>query len=287
VARGESILLSDCGNIARAHHRDRFIATLMVPLAFRENLWALIALDHEIARTRRVVSDPQLGLIRLQWWQDALAQTAAGLKPPHPVLVALAPVLIQDAAILPMFLRLIEGRMLDLETESFADVAALVDYIDRVHQPFLDLWYYFCGGNGPQARCAEIARVLGMIDVLYGLPGWFQDGRCPLPKDLLQKADAHIARVMDFPKHPAVAAGVAALLVIIKQNARVALKGIRWQSQPVRYAALPLIARWGIVKNIRRAGFQPFVGPDQWSAPDTGMAMRVMLAGINITWPSP
>ena len=67
--------LSECGAIVREHDPDRYLATLFAPAAAREALFALYAFDHEIGKVRHVVSEPMAGMIRLQWWRDALAGT--------------------------------------------------------------------------------------------------------------------------------------------------------------------------------------------------------------------
>ena len=262
------------------------MASLMAPARCREALWALIALDYEIARTRGVVSDPQLGFIRLQWWQDALAQTAAGLKPPHPVLAALAPILQQDPGLVPLLSDLIEGRGHDLDVHDFPDMAALNRYSQSVYLPFVTIWGGLWGGMvQDSARYQEITQALGLIEVLHGLPVWFQDRRCPLPADLLQAAGGNAARIIDFPKHPALATVMAECCGITGQHVTRALTGIRKDHPAARAAALLLVARLGAVRNMRRTRFQPFVSPALWYAPDGAMPLRVVLAGWNLAWP--
>ena len=62
--------LSYCGQVVRDQDRDRFLLSLFAPADRREALWALFAFNHEIAKTREVVTEMQLGLIRLQWWRE-------------------------------------------------------------------------------------------------------------------------------------------------------------------------------------------------------------------------
>ena len=58
--------LSQCAAAVREHDPDRYLATLFAPAAAREALFALYAFDHEIARVRRVVSEPMAGLVRVR-----------------------------------------------------------------------------------------------------------------------------------------------------------------------------------------------------------------------------
>ena len=78
--------LSYCAELVRATAHDRYLAALFAPAATREALFALYAFDQEIGKVRSVTSQPMAGLIRLQWWRDALDAITADRPPPaHPV----------------------------------------------------------------------------------------------------------------------------------------------------------------------------------------------------------
>ena len=69
----------------KAHHRDRYLATLFAPEPMQPHLFALYAFDAEIARVPQLVSEPQIGEIRLQWWRDTIAALYHGEAVDHPV----------------------------------------------------------------------------------------------------------------------------------------------------------------------------------------------------------
>jgi NADH dehydrogenase [ubiquinone] 1 alpha subcomplex assembly factor 6 len=78
--------LSYCAGLVRDQAPGRYVATLFAPASVRPALFGLYAFDHEIAKVRHVVSEPMAGLIRFQWWRDALDAIAAGRPAPaHPV----------------------------------------------------------------------------------------------------------------------------------------------------------------------------------------------------------
>lgn len=79
-----------CRQQAREHDADRYYISLFASAARRPALWALIAFNQEVAKTRAVVSEPMLGEIRLQWWREALEGIALGTPRAHPVVEALA-----------------------------------------------------------------------------------------------------------------------------------------------------------------------------------------------------
>ena len=45
------------------------------------DLLALLAFNHELARTRSVTREPLLARIRLEWWREAVAEAAGAGKP--------------------------------------------------------------------------------------------------------------------------------------------------------------------------------------------------------------
>ena len=65
----------------RRADRDRFLAALFAPEPQRADLLALLAFDHELARTRRVTREPLLARIRLEWWREAVAEAAGQGQP--------------------------------------------------------------------------------------------------------------------------------------------------------------------------------------------------------------
>lgn len=68
-------------DLVRDHDRDRFLGALFAPEPQRTGLLALLAFDHELARTRTVTREPMLARIRLEWWREAVAEAAGRGKP--------------------------------------------------------------------------------------------------------------------------------------------------------------------------------------------------------------
>ena len=65
----------------RRADRDRFLGALFAPEPARSDLLAILAFDHELARTRSVTREPMLARIRLEWWREAVAEAAGSGKP--------------------------------------------------------------------------------------------------------------------------------------------------------------------------------------------------------------
>jgi len=64
--------MSEVEAIVRDHDRDRYLSTFFAPDDRRPHLLALYAFNAEVVKVRDSVSEPTLGLIRLQWWRDTI-----------------------------------------------------------------------------------------------------------------------------------------------------------------------------------------------------------------------
>lgn len=103
----------DLDALVRRVDPDRWLSSRFVAdAAARADLVALYALDHELVRIPRVVSDPLMAEIRLTWWREGLEEIAAGQPPrSHPVLRAIAASLLPATALAA----LAEARLGDLD----------------------------------------------------------------------------------------------------------------------------------------------------------------------------
>jgi phytoene/squalene synthetase len=68
-------------DLVRSADRDRFLGALFAPEPARTDLLALLAFNHELARTRTVTREPMLARIRLEWWREAVVEAAGAGKP--------------------------------------------------------------------------------------------------------------------------------------------------------------------------------------------------------------
>lgn len=184
-------MLSYCAMQVREHDPDRYLATLFAPADAREPLFVLYAFDHEIARVRRIVSEPMAGLIRLQWWRDALDGIAAGTPPAHPVVEALHARWARFEPLRPRLDAAIDAREQQLSAEPPTDLAALEQRIEagwgEMTLGAMDL----LGGAEEPARAAgrHLGLALGLVRLLQTLPGDLRHGRRLLPRATLARYD--------------------------------------------------------------------------------------------------
>jgi phytoene/squalene synthetase len=91
--------------------RDRFLGALFAPEPARADLLAILAFDHELARTRTVTREPMLARIRLEWWREAVAEAAGSGKPrAQPVVESLSETVRRRGLAPERLLALIDAR---------------------------------------------------------------------------------------------------------------------------------------------------------------------------------
>jgi phytoene synthase len=116
-----------CEQLVREHDKDRFLATLFAPAEQRRYLLALYAFALEVARVKYLVHDPMAGMIRLQWWHDAISGSRDGEAAAHPVASALLTTISTRGLSAEFLLRVVEARQEELQGEPAdgAEVAIL------------------------------------------------------------------------------------------------------------------------------------------------------------------
>lgn len=169
---------------ARSLDSDRYLASLFADGALQPALWALIILNAEIARTREMVTDTTLGLIRLQWWRERLnAITQGKINSDHPVLEFLSHTRISFSA--DDFDNLIYAREFDLENVLPSDQAGMNLYACATNTPLLNLFATVL--NIEQKEYDDLAIAYGLIGLLRAIPFHASQHRCYLPQSEIEK----------------------------------------------------------------------------------------------------
>ena len=132
--------MSEVQEILRAEDRDRFLSTLFAPDEKRPHLEALYAFNAEICRVRGAVTEPQLGLIRLQWWRDTVeglyeGQATSG----HPVAEALARAIAEGGLPRQALLDLVTAHEFDLFHDRMPGLTELEAYLGETHSRLIQM----------------------------------------------------------------------------------------------------------------------------------------------------
>jgi phytoene synthase len=158
-----------CLDLVRRLDRDRYLSALFAPDAARPHLLALYAFAAEIRRIPGMVSEPRIGLIRLQWWRDAIA---AGTHGGHPV----AEQLLRAAAMAQLpkqaLLDLVAAHEFDLFRDPMPDVTALETYLGETSSRLILMAAMILDrpAAGKAAAAAGLAGVAHGLALILGDP---------------------------------------------------------------------------------------------------------------------
>ncbi len=277
------IASSYCAQLLRRQDADRYLTALFAPSDRREALFALYAFNLEVSRARESVSEPLMGLIRLQWWRDALDEIYLGRPRAHEVIRPLAAAIRAHGLEKVLFERLIATRERDLESELPADLAALVDYAEGSSATLVQLALQVLGEPGAAAR--EAGRAVGIAWALTGLlravPFHASRRRLYMPAALM--AEAGLAPNVLFEHGPSrvlprVVGAVAAEATVWLTRARELSPQVPRSCQP---ALLPATLAALYLKRLAAAGYDPFQAGVQATPPWRiwSLAWRRMIGG--------
>ncbi len=272
-------VLSYCGEQVRRLDPDRYLCALFAPVERREALFALYAFNSEIAKVRESVTEPMPGLIRLQWWRDAIDGIYGGSPPRHQVVDALSRAVEDMGLARDEFDRLIDTRERDLEGVPPASLAELEDYADGTSAALAGLALEALGATVAHRAARRAGRHVGIAWALSGLlravPFHARARRLYLPADLM--AAQGIGEEEVFAMRPT--AGLGVVVAAVAKAAEGHLGAARALRGEVPRAALPALLpaslAAGDLARLRRAGYDVF-DPGVAAAGSVGRKLRVV-----------
>lgn len=267
-----------CIDQIRAFDKERFLASLFAPACSRAPLAALYAFDLELSRIRTRAREPLIGLMRLQWWRDAIDQIYAGRAPAHPVAKALAGAIRRYGLPRDAFTPHFAAREREMTDEPLPDLAALIDHVQATTVPIaaLALTVLGCGSGEEQAAARDVAIGWALAGLLRALPTDARARTLAVPRALAQAAALTHVDLSRASVRPQLRNAVG----VVAAAARAHLAQGRQRRRAVSPRALPVLL-WasyaeGHLNDLARAGFDPFAVRPQRRAP-----WRMIAAAVN------
>ncbi|KAG0434901.1 hypothetical protein HPB47_018795, partial [Ixodes persulcatus] len=159
-----------CMELVRKHDHENYLCSLLLPDDGRRTAFAVRALNVELAQIRDVVSRPDIGLMRLQFWTDALERIYKGSAPEQPVAQELAAVIRLRKLSKHWLSRLIESRRESDKAHTSLEEAE--EYAERSVSPVLYLTLQSMGVQ--DLNCDHVAshvgKLQGLTNLIRGVP---------------------------------------------------------------------------------------------------------------------
>ena len=245
----------------RQGDRDRYLALLFSPAESRGGLAAIAAFNLELAKAASDISESMLGLVRLQWWREAIEEIrAGGPVRRHPVAEALSDATRAKGLNSEWMLAMIAAREDELESEAPPSQAAFDQRADATAANLIRLSLEAVGldPTGP-----ELSDAVGGVGRAYATIGCARSvlldarrRRLRLPADRLADAGVDIDKLFDLRPQPA----LAACLRDLSERAAADLSVARRGAVPRRATPLTIAAKLTALhlERLRTAAYDPF-----------------------------
>jgi phytoene/squalene synthetase len=180
---------------------DRFLCVLASPPALRETLAVLYAFNAEVARVAASVTEPGLGMLRLQWWREVAEEGSHGRVRHHPVAEPLGKLIAARGLDPALFDAVITARELELDDAGVPDPLALEAYAAASAGGVMRIALAAIGvEDAASVRAARHAgAAVALAGVLRNVPGLAARGRTLLPRTLMDDAGARVADLARAP----------------------------------------------------------------------------------------
>jgi len=245
----------------RQGDRDRYLALLFSPATARNGLAAVAAFNLELARAASEISESMLGLVRLQWWREAVEEIrAGGATRRHPVVDALSEATRAHRLSTDRMLAMIAGKEEEVESDGAPNQAAFDARADSTAANLIRLSLEAVGLDPAEpalaAGSAEIGRAYATIGCARSVLLDARRRRVRLPAEALAGAGVDLDKLLDLRPQPALQACLRALAA----RAEAELDSARRRPIPRRARPLTLTARLAALhlERLRRAAYDPF-----------------------------
>lgn len=243
--------------IAKDGEPDRYLAALLSPPAQREALLALAALSTELSRIPlRIVHEPAMGEIRLQWWRDALVLPPE-LRTGHPVADAVRKAAQDHQLPADLLEALIDARSLLLHDPSPLTDEALRNLLWKTEGALFALGAHVVGlpaSSRLHTSCAAAGQAYGLARLLLDLPRMLAAGRVPLAKAQLDSAGLSAEDLLANASDSKIETLLGVCSAQIRRNLDVARQFAATLPRAARVAFLPLALVEPYLRVLERSG---------------------------------
>ena len=242
---------------ARSGEPDRYLAALLAHPEKREGLLALAEFSVELAAIpQRVVHEPAMGEIRLQWWHDALTLPPE-LRAGHPVADAVRKAAQVYGLSTPLLEALVDARLLLFHNAAPLSDETLGAFLWKSEGVLFMLGAEVVGlprTVDVEALCAAAGEAYGQVRILLALPRMLAHGRAPLAKSQLDAAGLTLDDLLGGPGESRIEGLAGSISAQIRRNLEVARQHLAGLTRFHRTVFLPLALVEPYLRALERAG---------------------------------
>ena len=251
---------SYCQQEVRDADKDRFLATLFAPAAYRPPLFALYAFNIEIARVTEIVSGPMPGEIRLQWWREVLSGDREGEGAANPVAAALMAAVKQYAIAPERLSAIVDVHTFDLYDDPLQTLDDLDNYAVMTQSALIDIAADILGADRSETmmliRSAGIAYTIAGI--IGGLARHAVRGQLYIPLEVLERHGVTREEILARQVSEPLKAALAELRRHARRQLAAAQADMAFAPPAILPALLPVALVRPVLRPMERRGYEPF-----------------------------
>ncbi|KAJ8080579.1 hypothetical protein PM082_017413 [Marasmius tenuissimus] len=189
VTFGEADAAQYCRDLVRKHDYESYLISQFFPKEYQGGYFALKAFSVELAMVSDTVSNPTIGMMRMQFWRDAVKGITDGNPPRHPIALALHDAS-QTANLPPYHLkRMIDARDAELQVPVHLTAESLVAHAESTSSTMLYLLLSMLSLHSDTLSHAasHLGAAQTISTLLRGLPFHARQGRMVIPAEITAK----------------------------------------------------------------------------------------------------
>uniref|UniRef100_A0A1B6CD17 NADH dehydrogenase (Ubiquinone) complex I, assembly factor 6 n=1 Tax=Clastoptera arizonana TaxID=38151 RepID=A0A1B6CD17_9HEMI len=178
-----------CLNLLRTHDYENFLCSLLLPNILRRSAFAIRAFNIEISKVQERVSDPKLGQMRFQFWQDTLEKLYKEIIPQHPVALELFTAIKNHKLKKRHLQQLITSRTEHLLSPKYKSLEDVEKYSEQSVSSIYYLLLQSAGIENIHAdhAASHLGKAQGISNLIRSIPHNLQRRLLIFPQDILLK----------------------------------------------------------------------------------------------------
>lgn len=260
---------SYCVQQVRNYDYHHYLCLLELPSSMRKAAFALRAFNVETSRAMDIASNPQIGLMRLLWWQEAIDKIFARKLIEHPTAMALSTIISEHKISKSWLKRSIEARINDAKRE-VTDLPNTIEELERYSEDTVSTILYSTLQSGGFTSTAvdhaasHIGKASGLLLLIKSLPYHYGRNRhLPyIPSDvaakhglLVSEGGRYVIRADSREGLRDAVFEVASVANAHLQKSRELSGSVPIEARPV---LLPAVPAQTLLDSLRRVGFDVF-----------------------------
>ncbi|AFX98259.1 hypothetical protein A1OE_45 [Candidatus Endolissoclinum faulkneri L2] len=189
--------ITECARIVRRYDRERYLVSLFAQPEMCEDLFTVLAVNHEITKIVDVVSDPLIGFVRLQWWQESFDAIELGTPSSYEVVLSLARLAERHPAVLDDLRRVVNAHEADFSDRLLPDLESLENYAAMTEGLITNSMAHILGAQLKNSR--ELGTAWSLINLVRTLPVINKRRKFMIPESILDKSGIKASSLIDHP----------------------------------------------------------------------------------------